>query len=178
MSEGMDGVLVPSSRRALPCASLHLSCLFGHPRPTGTVRTALTERIKRRVYGFLCQQTGTQTPCQKGGWRGFIAAGLEGGGQKELGMGASIGASLSIIASGGGMKAWAWVELGKFLGTRPVAPIEGLRERNVVQREGGISTLISDPPVGAWHQGCTRREGASDEAPEAVRQVGGGCQSG
>ena len=28
-------------------------------------------------------------------------------------------------------------------------------------------------------QGCIRREGASEEAPEAVRQaVGGGCQSG
>ena len=30
-----------------------------------------------------------------------------------------------------------------------------------------------------WGQGCIRREGISEGAPEAVRQaVGGGCQSG
>ena len=33
--------------------------------------------------------------------------------------------------------------------------------------------------AGAPHQGCIRRDGTSEAAPEAVRQaVGGGCQSG
>ena len=71
------------------------------------------------------------------------------------------------------VRGWCW--------RNPVCCVHGARIPGLLRSCAGCRTgRYEDGARAYWgRQGCIRREGASEAAPEAVRQaVGGGCQSG
>ena len=93
----------------------------------------------------------------------------------------ALGAVLGCAAEGRGAQTFPLPQGSHPMALQAAAGGVGIDASVLVRGRGGFAGMHQkrrDLGVALWH-GCIRREGASEAAPEAVRQaVGGGCQSG